>query len=175
MAYVNEIYEWEGDASQPYENTYTWRSKKYLLPVRTTFTCGRVIAEYQDREDYWETVEARDEVLRRNRARIAAGALLGLIGDEELGERELDGDILEDVPEVADYSGDYALAFKVYCDDVLRLTKEIYVGVPFRLGDGFRGRTWEIEVIGNVIVKRVDLASSMEELKTLIKTQEEMR
>jgi len=172
MAYVNEVYEWEGDATQPYESAYTWRSKKYLLPVRTTFTCGRVIAEFLDREDYWATVEARDEVLRRNRARISAGALLGLIGDTELGERELDGDILEDVPEVGDYSGDYALAFKVYCDDVLRLTREIYVDVPFRLGDGFRGRTWEVEVIGNVIVKRVDLASSMEELKTIIQSEE---
>jgi len=172
MAYVNEAYQWEGDATQPYEGAYTWKSKKYLLPVRTTFTCGRVIATFLDREDYWDSLEARDQVLYRNRARIAAGALLGLIGDEELGERELNGDILEDVPTVGAYSGDYALTLKVYCDTVLRLTKEIYADVPFRLGDGFRGRTWEVEVIGNVIVKRVDLASSMEELKQLVRTEE---
>ena len=172
MSYVSQVYEWEGDATQPYETAYTWKSKKFMLPVVTTFTCGRVIAEFQDRETYWDTVEARNQVLYRNRARIAAGALLGMIGDEELGDRELDGDILEDVPVVGDYSGDFACQLLVYCDETLRLTKEVYIDRPFRLGNGFRGRTWEIEIIGNIIVKRLDLASSMEELKMMVEPEE---
>jgi hypothetical protein len=173
MAYVNEVYQWEGDTSQPYEETYTWKSKAYMLPVRTTFTCGRLLGEFQDRETYWALVEARNQAIMRNRARIAAGALLGMIGDEELGERELDGDILEDVAEVAAYSGDLSCTLNVYVDDSLKFSKEVYIFHPFRLGDGFRGRTWEIEVIGNIIVKRIDLASSMEELKQLIQATEE--
>jgi len=172
MSYVNQVYEWEGDATQPYETAYTWKSKKFMLPVVTTFTCGRVIATFQDRETYWATVEARNQVLYRNRARIAAGALLGMIGDEELGDRELNGDILEDVPTVGAYSGDLACQLKVYCDETLRLTKEIYIDHPFRLGNGFRGRTWEVEIIGNIIVKRLDLASSMEELKMMVQPTE---
>lgn len=172
MSYVSQVYEWEGDATQPYETAYTWKSKKFMLPVVTTFTCGRVIAEFQDRETYWDTVEARNQVLYRNRARIAAGALLGMIGDEELGDRELDGDILEDVPVVGAYSGDLACQLLVYCNDMLRLTKEVYIDRPFRLGNGFRGRTWEIEIIGNIIVKRLDLASSMEELKIMVEPEE---
>jgi len=173
MAYINEAYQWEGDDTQPYETTYTWRSKKFMLPVVTTFTCGRVIAEYLDREDYWALLEARNQVLYRNRARISGGALLGMIGDEELGERELDDDILEEVPTVGAYSGAFACQLLVYCDGTLRLTKEVYIDHPFRLGDGFRGRTWEIEVIGNIIIKRVDLASSMEELKQMIQPTQE--
>lgn len=167
MAYVNDVYQWEGDSTQPYETAFTWKSKRFMLPVRTTFVCGRVIAEFSDREDYWATVEARNQILMRNRARVAAGALLGLIGDTELGDEELDGDILEDVPAAADYSGDLTCTLNVYVDTVLKFSKTVYIFHPFRLGDGYRGRTWEVEVVGNILVKRVDLASSVQELKQM--------
>ena len=173
MAYSNEVYQWEGDTTQPYETPLTWKSKRVMLPVRTTFVCGRVIAEFGDRETYWATVEARNQALMRNRARVAAGALLGLIGDTELGDDELNDDILETVPTVAAYSGDLLCSLNVYVDNVLKFTKNVYIFHPFRLGDGYRGRTWEVEVVGNILVKRVDLASSVQELKLMNLTEEE--
>ena len=172
MAYINELYEWEGDTTQPYPTNYTWKGKKYLLPVKSSFGAARIIAEHEDREDYWDELHARNQAIKRNNARISGGVLLGLIGDEELGDRELDGDILEDVPTVGDFSGDYNCNFKVYADGVLKLTKEVYGSRPFRLGNGYRGRSWEFQIEGNVIVKRIDIAGSIEELKVL-DTEEE--
>ena len=172
MAYINELYEWGGDTTQPYPTNYTWKSKKWLFPFKMSLGAARIIAEYEDRDDYWDELHARNQAIRRNNARISAGVLLGLIGDEELGDRELNGDILEDVPTVGDFSGDYNCTFKLYADGVLKLTKEVYVNKPFRLGDGFRGRSWAFQVEGNIIIKRIDLGGSIADIKAL-DTQEE--
>jgi hypothetical protein len=80
----------------------------------------------------------------------------------------LNGDLLESVPAVEDYSGKFALTFQLYVDGVLNTTKDVYASdVPFRLAGGKRGRIFEVAVNGNVTVQRIDVANSMEELKAL--------
>jgi len=165
MAYINQVYEWEGDSTQPYRTNFTWKSKRFLLPVQTTFGAGRVIADYQDREDWQALIDARDAIIARNAAKISAGRLGGMMGEDDIGVLDVNGDTLEAVPTVADYSGDFNCALKVYADTVLKLTQEIYTDRVFRIPGGYRARLWECQIEGNVIVKRIDLAGSVDELK----------
>ena len=168
MGYYNQIYEWEGDTTQPYPTNFKWRTKKILLPIRTTFSAARIIAEVGDRQDYYDSVANRDAIIARNNARISGNDIGGAIGEDAIGTLEVNGDLLEDVPTIGDYSGAFNLTMKLYVDEVLRFTKEVYASdIPFRLADGFRGRTFEVEIEGNVTVRRFDMGGSMEELKIL--------
>jgi len=132
-----------------------------------TFNVARVIADTGDRQDYYESVMAREESIRRNRARISGNVIGGAISEEYLSEDvEVGGDLLETVATVGDYSGDNALTVKFYVDETLQFTKEVYAkDVPFTITGGIRGRKFEIQVEGNVKVLRVDMATSMKELK----------
>ena len=164
------IYKWEGDSTQPLDAPFTWKSKRFLMPRRTAFSCARVIAEVGDRSDYYALLMAHDEAVRRNAARISSLTLGGAIGENELANTllSLNGDFLEEVPAVQDYSGKFVLTFNFYVDGTLLFTKDVYASdVPFRLGDGVMGRKFEVEVTGNVTVERIDVASSMDELKAL--------
>lgn len=169
MAKYNYIYEWEGDNTQPFRNNYTWKSKKFLLPVVTNFSAARVVAEVGDRSDYYDTLQARADAIARNNARLAAGSVMGAIGETSIGYSiPVNGDNLETVPTVGSYSGDYSLTIRIYADSVLRFTKDVYAtDIPFRIAGNFRKRTWEVEIEANVTVRRFDMAQSMEELKQL--------
>lgn len=170
------IYKWEGDNTQPLDEGFTWKGKKILLPSRTAFGCARVIAKTGDRQAYYDEVVAHDEAVKRNAARISNHTLSGAIGEDPLGSTliSLNGDLLEDVPTVQDYSGNFELAFNWYVDGVLRFTKDVYAtDIPFRVsardatGKTVKGRIFEAELVGNVEVQRLDIASSIDELKTL--------
>lgn len=163
--YRNNIYEWEGDTTQPYPNLFTWESGRMLLPYRCTFNCARVIADTGDRQDYYDSIEAKRRIISRNNSRLSAG----VTWTPEIGyDIEINGDDLEDVPTVADYSGDFDLIVYIYGDDTLLFTKNIYAtNKPFRVKGGVRARAWEVLITGNVRVRRFDMAASMNELKTI--------
>lgn len=160
--YRNNIYQWEGDATQPYPNNLIWRSGRILLTKKKTFYAARVIAETGDRQTYWEAIEARNRAIKRNTERISAG----IVWNYPVGyEVEVNGDDLETVPVVPDYSGNFSLLIRIYGDDVLLHTKQIYaIDKPFKIKGGVRARAWEIEVEGNVTVRRFDMADSVDEL-----------
>jgi hypothetical protein len=160
--YRNKIYEWEGDTTQPYPNSFTWQSGRILLPKRKTFYCARVIADTGDRQTYYEAIEARKRAIKRNNERISAGIIWNPVIGYDI---EINGDDLETVPTVADYSGDYDLTISIYGDDTLLHQKEIYADdKPFLIKGGIRARAWEIIIVGNVTVRRFDMADSIEEL-----------
>ena len=76
------------------------------------------------------------------------------------------GDNLEDVPVEPEYNGELELTFRLYTDDVLRHTKQLYTTQIFKLPGGYRGRRHYFEIEGNVErIKRIDLATSIWELK----------
>lgn len=171
MTTINNIFQWEGDKTQPYPSNWVWRSKKVLLPYRATVGAARVISVLGDRSDYFTLLLARQEAIARNSARISAGMIGGSISEDLIGVLEVNGDTLEDPPTVGDYSGSFNLLFRLYVDDVLKFTKEIYSERPFRCDDGYRGRSFEFELEGNITVRRVDYGASIEDLKTLIQAR----
>lgn len=61
----------------------------------------------------------------------------------------------------------YPVTCKVYADGVLKHTQTVTSRNPFRLPSGFRGKDWEIELIGSVDVFQVTVAQSGLEVKGL--------
>lgn len=163
--YRNKIYEWQGDTTQPYPNDFTWKSKIYLFSFVMTFNCARIISVTGDRQDYYDSLIAYNRVVSRNNERIPYD-MGGAVGESYIGEDiEVNGDYLEELEAVADYSGDFNLTMYFYVDETLHFTKEIYsTDKPFRIPGGLRGRKFEIQIEGNVTVKRIDLATSIQEL-----------
>lgn len=164
---VMTVYQWEGDTTQP-KGDYTWKSKVFLLPVRKTFSAGRVIFQSADRAAYLDLVNDRLATIARNNAKIAAAAIGGAIAETYLGEdMELNGDELEDVADEVTYTGDDTLTLNLYVSGTFTWTKEIYDDRPFRLPGDFKANRWEFELIGNVKVESFAIADTMRELKAM--------
>lgn len=166
--YLNTIYKWEGDSTQPLDDLFTWKSGRKLLPHKTSFTHARIIADVGDREAYNDAVAAAAALVTANATMVSNLTMGGSIGEDLLGDERFSvgGDLLVDIDdEELEYSGDYRLTFNLYVDGTLRFTKDVYsADKPFRIRHGRKGRAFEIEVTGNVPVRRVDVAQSLKEL-----------
>lgn len=161
------VYEWEGDTTQP-RGEYTWKSKKFILPVRTTFSCARLIFSSTDRAAYWALVEAYNAAIARNIERIATARIGGAIAEPLIGAPlAIADDDLEEPPTPPTYTGSDTLTLNVYINGTLAFTKDVYSDQPFRLSDGITANEWEFEIIGNVQVSAFGVANRMKELKTL--------
>ena len=161
-SYRNRIYQWQGDDSQPYPNNYIWKSRQYIFSKEITFNCARVIADTGDRQDYYDSLEAQRLQIDRNNQRISGLLLHGSIGEDPVAQLAINGDELEEVSTVAAYSGDFNLSVKFYVNESLIFTKEVYAtDKPFRIEGGIRGKKFEIQIEGNVIIRRFDMATSM--------------
>jgi len=58
----------------------------------------------------------------------------------------------------------YPVTFKLYADQVLKLTQTVANDTPFPLPSGFLAREWEFQIEGSAKIKRAALATSIEEL-----------
>lgn len=168
MGNANLVYEWEGDATQAL-NPFTYKGRKELFTKRLRFAYARVLFEKGDLEDYWTLVEARNDVISRNLAKIAEGSIDGSGGRVGGGfwfaEAPVAGAALETVPDLPVYAGDLELSLKTYLNGTLKSTKEVYSDKPFRLGVSERGTAWEFEVVGNVDkISQIDVATSVREI-----------
>jgi hypothetical protein len=167
MAYDNVVYEWEGDNTQPF-GTMEWESPEIVTDGRIRMSCARVLFDVGDLAAFWQTLIDREEIIRRNAAKLATGQL-GTTGGSEggyiFGKYPIAGDNLEAVPAEPTYGGTLALTFKLYGDGVLKFTKQLYTNRIFKLAGGYRAQKWIIRLEGNVDkIQRVDVATSVEEI-----------
>ena len=139
MAYDNKVYQWEGDSTQAFDTMY-WESPEVVTDGRIRMSCARVLFDVGDLEAFWNTLEAREELIRRNSAKLATG-LLGTTGGDEggyiFGQYPLAGDNLEAVPALPSYGGSLSLIFRLYADGVLKFTKTLYTNKIFKLAGGY--------------------------------------
>lgn len=61
----------------------------------------------------------------------------------------------------------FPVTLKVYADGVLKQTKTVTKRDPFKLKSGFKALEWQFELSGTTEVKRLRVASSVSELKSL--------
>ena len=61
----------------------------------------------------------------------------------------------------------YPVTLKVYADGVLKQTKTVASAEPFKLKSGFKKNEWQFEISGTNEVKRLRVATSVDELKQL--------
>lgn len=168
MATANMIYEWEGDATQAL-GSFTYKTREFIFPSRIRLSYARALFERGDLSDYWDLVEARNDVISRNKAKIAEGTIDGAGGRVGGGfwfaETAISSPDMETVPDAPVYAGDLTLTLKTYCDGTLSSTQTIYSYRPFRIGVNSRHTKWQFELIGNVdAVHRFDAASSIREI-----------
>jgi hypothetical protein len=168
MGYANYIWQWEGDETQAFGNMF-WKSKEYLYTKKLRYAAARIIFNPGDLEDYQALLDERAAIISRNLAKLSAGQI-GTIGGSEggfiFGAYPIAGDNLEEVPIEPTYAGDLGLTFRLYTDDLLRHTKQLYTTEIFKLPGGYRGRRHYFTLEGNISrIKRIDLATSIWELK----------
>jgi len=168
MGFANAIWQWEGDETQALGNMF-WKSKEFLYPKKLRFAAARIIFITGDLDEYAQAIEDREAIIKRNLDKLATGQL-GTIGGNEGGYLHalypIAGDNLEEVPAEPVYAGELEIIFKLYTNDVLRHTKQLYTTEIFKLPGGYRGRRHYFTIEGNVErVKRIDLATSIWELK----------
>lgn len=164
---TNQVMEWEGDETQNFAS-FAWESKDFIEAKRARLCCGRVEFEPGDLTDYWETVIAYQETLRANTEKIAAYDLGSIVpqGGFDLGAYGPADDDLEPLGEPPAYAGDLSLQLKVYSDDVLRKTIDLYHTGIFKFDGGDARHKWKYRLEGNVDrVKSVYLASTVSEIK----------
>ena len=160
----NEVWQWEGDNTQPYTSS-VWRSRDYLLPAKVNLQAARVVAEYDaSQAAYQDALDNRLAILGRNALKVSSAAVGGEIGAWPVGDL-VNGDSLEDVPEVGPYVGPAHVYFRLYGDGTLVYEKEVFDSRPFRLPGGIRYRKPAVEVEADVTVKQVDVGSSYPEIK----------
>ena len=164
---TNEIMEWEGDETQNFAG-FAWESKDFIEPKRFRLCCGRVEFTPGDLADYWALVVAYQETLHANTEKIAAYDLGSIVpqGGFDLGVYGPADDDLEPLDEPPEYAGDLSLQLKVYSDDVLRKTIDLYHTGIFKFDGGDARHKWKYRIEGNVDrVKSVYLASTATEIK----------
>ena len=169
MASLNYLMQWEGDSTQALDS-FTWQSREVIFPKRVRLCCGRVIFETGDLDDYWDEVETRAKIIKRNAQKIAAMDVgIGYQGGGwPVGSLPLAGIDLETVSAEPSYSGDLALTIYIYADGTQVASKSLYTTGIFKFDPGVKARQWSYKIVGNVdSVKRVDLASSVRELQLM--------
>jgi hypothetical protein len=61
----------------------------------------------------------------------------------------------------------FPVTLKIIVDGQVKETASVASREPFRLGGGYRATEFQFEVIGNVEVRRLRMASSMQEIRSL--------
>lgn len=142
---------------------YVYRSGKAILEKPSNFKVAQVIL---------------DEVWYAEALAASGGDLTALnqtAWDETDWGYELGGPINDYTVNAQDVNGDdlYTLAtiglqsyveFNVYVAGTLKFSKQISSGTMFKLPRGFKSKEWEFEVKGMIPVKRITIATSVEEI-----------
>ena len=168
MAYMTEIFEWEGDSTQPFD-TFNWKSKLYHEDFRVRYAYGMIHFESGDFTAYNTLVDAYNAAIELNLQYLSAGRVVFAQGPHQgwpVGGLSVAGTLLTGVGSAPSYSGTRSLTLKVYVDETLYSSTLIYDQKPFRVDAPRKSIDWEFELEGNVDkVKQMIFAPSVRELK----------
>ena len=148
---------------------YQYKSPRYILGNPINFKVAQLVLDTEWLADVIEEAGGDIEALNQTSWDMYGSALdwgdqLGacINGYTINSQDDLNGDDLYNLASVGIQS---YVEFKVYADGALVFTKSVTDSTAFKLPRGFKNRKIEWEVTGMVPVKRVVLATSMEELK----------
>lgn len=132
-----------------------------MLPYPENFSCIIVDSnEVTSDQDQGNLDAAIAAIIAANKILIAAGSIKAEINARPLNTLPINGSILARLP--APISG--VVSVGVYADGKL-IFSVTRVNQPVRLPGGFRARTWEIDVFGDVQVQQIVMAKTMDDLK----------
>lgn len=143
--------------------SFIWRSKVFEVPYPMNFAAAKITGPDVSVEDSafsMLTAAGNQAIATQNAAAFATGALGSTLNSAVIGLRTVNGSTLRQLtplPETTFSVNIFAGARNVY-------TGAVTQGVPFRLPAGFKARTWEIQISGQMPIQRIEMATSMEEL-----------
>jgi len=168
MAYITEIFEWEGDATQPF-GTFNWKTKMFNMDGRMRFGFGRIYFDEGDFDAFNAALAAFNEAINQNQQYLSGGYVMYINEPHQgwpVGGLPLAGSVIRDAGSAPVYTGEKSLTLKVYADETLLSSTLIYDQFPFRTDAQKRSNRWEFELEGNVQnVKRMEFAPSARELQ----------
>lgn len=155
------ISRWDTSATQ-YRN-YQYKSKRYIMNRPINMKVAQVIADWDWYDDIVAQAGGDLETLNQDAWDETDWGyqLGGTINGYVVGEQDINGDDLYDLASLG--LQDY-IEFKIYVDGSLKFTKQLTTSKAFKLPRGFKHKKWEWEVTGMIPIKRVSIATSLEEL-----------
>lgn len=154
-----KIYTWDDDPLRPL--MFYWKSKRFVLPQATSFSVLKLDADY-DQIGNIEVYNTKVADIAAANAVLFATDLLGALNEVAVNELEVNGDTMLDTPLLADIATAQVL---IYCEEELVSTSNLLSFDPVRLLP-FKGRIIEIEIVGNMNVTSVAVATTTPELRT---------
>lgn len=154
------IWQWEGDPGT--KLSYEWKSKQFVLAAPLNYGAVRIDADFAMTPEETDSANAGHlAAIAANQAMIDAGTVNDGLADPALGEYEIGGDAMDEIPPlVMD-----ALQFQLWADSRLIHAKQVRNRRAFRLPAGYKADNVEVVVSGNVKVSGVVLAETMDGLK----------
>lgn len=161
VANSKQIYQWEGDIGT--KLSYEWKSKQFLSGPPINYGAAKIDADFDMTEAEVAAAQtAYDAAIAANDALITANAMNDGWADPYLGEYEIGGDEMDEIPPLVIN----ALQFQLWSNGVLKYTKQVQNTRAFRLPAGYKADNTEIVLSGNVKVSGVVLAETMDGLKS---------
>lgn len=157
MLVGDSIYEWDA-LSEPYD-LQSWKSKLFVIPTPTNF--GAILVEADEGLTDEEVAAIEAEIARikaENETLFALPSLGGELGGAALNVYEVNGDMLEPIPTV-----NRTVSVSVYADRKLVATIG-KVNQMARLPSGFKADKWEIEVMSDMPITQILMATTGMEL-----------
>jgi len=128
MAYITEIYEWEGDETQPF-GTFNWKTKLYNLEDRMRFGFGRIYFDEGDFDAYLAALDAYNLLINQNLGYLSGGYVIYVNAPHQgwpVGGLPLAGSVIRDTGAMPTYTGMKELLLKIYADGTLISTTQIF-------------------------------------------------
>lgn len=138
-----------------------WRSKQFVLPYPENF--GAILIDADARLSGQEKANNEAAIAAttaQNAAKIAAGSILGEMNAAPINARvAFAGDTLAALPNIAG-----VVQVGLYADGK-RVVQVDRTNAPVRLPGGFKARTWEIDVSGDLKVSQIVLGKTIADLQ----------
>jgi hypothetical protein len=154
-----KIYLLDDDETSPLN--YVWKSKRWFVDQAQTFSLLRVDADYGQVLDQAVYQKAYDTAVAHNQAAFPQ-PLLGAINETPINTFDVNGSTLWNLPKQGSAR---TVQVRIDGDDGMNLANlQLFNLNPIRVPP-FKTRQLEITILGNINVRSVHLATTMEELK----------
>lgn len=155
----NKIYQADADDLNPVY--YQWHSKRFVLPQATSFSALKLDGDFSQADLASIYQQQVADIIAYNQALFAAGTPLnGVLNATTLNYYPVDGSAMKVIPPAA---SSRTAQVKIFGDGVLQTTLTITSFNPVRIPP-FKSREIEIEIVGNMNVRSIALATTVPEL-----------
>ena len=153
----NFLYQLDSDDLNPL--VYTWHSKRFVLPQATTFSALKLDGDF-NQADLTDAYNALVDAIRAENQAMFSTGLDGALNTTALNTYDVNGSKLKNIPPMASARTATVL---IYGDEDLQAALEVSAFDPVRIPP-FKTRTVEISITGNLSVRSVAVATTVQEL-----------